>query len=83
MESHFSIGDPNHPGIQIQTENFTGTHAWTPVDLDLTTSPVTHFLLVQLRRSQSRLFENKLGGTAWISDVSLTVSNGAEPPQRK
>ncbi len=79
----FLITDPNHPGIQIQTENFTGTHAWTPVDLDLTTSPVTHFVSVQLRRSQSRLFENKLGGTAWIGDVSLTVLNGAEPPQPK
>jgi hypothetical protein len=79
----FLITDPNHRAIQMQTENFTGTHAWTPVDVDLATPPVTHFLLVQLRRSQSRLFENKLGGTAWIGYVSLTVLNGAEPPQRK
>ena len=39
---------------------------------------MTHFLMVQLRRSQSRLFENKLSGTAWIGDVSLTP-NSAKP----
>ena len=79
----FSIGDPNHGAAIVTTENFTGTHNWTPVDVDYTTAPVTHFLLIQLRRSPSRLFENKLGGTAWIGDVSLTASNGAEPPQSK
>jgi hypothetical protein len=79
----FSIGDPNHGAAIVTTENLTGTHNWTPVDVDYTTAPVTHFLLIQLRRSPSRLFENKLGGTAWIGDVSLTASNGAEPPQSK
>ena len=79
----FLITDPNHHAIQTQTANFTGMHAWTPVDLDLAIPPVTHFLLVQLRRSQSRLFENRLGGTAWIGDVSLTASNGAGPPPSK
>ena len=49
-----------------------------PVDVDYTTAPVTHFLLIQLRRSPSRLFENKLNGTAWIGDVSLTP-NSAKP----
>ena len=48
-----------------------------------TTAPVTHFLSIQLRRSPSRLFENKLGGTAWIGDVSLVASNGAGQPQAK
>src|SRR5580704_10356383 len=74
----FSIGDPNHGAAVVSTENLTGSHPWTPVDVDFATAPVTHFLLVQLRRSPSRLFENKLSGTAWIGDVSLTP-NSAKP----
>ena len=74
----FLIGDPHHGAAVVTTENLTGSHSWTPVDVDFATAPVTHFLLVQLRRSQSRLFENKLSGTAWIGNVSLTP-NSAKP----
>jgi tetratricopeptide (TPR) repeat protein len=77
----FSIGDPNHGAAVVSTENLTGSHSWMPVDVGYTTAPVTHFLLIQLRRSPSRLFENKLSGTAWIGDVSLTPSSA--PPQSK
>jgi tetratricopeptide (TPR) repeat protein len=75
----FLIGDPNHGGAVVTTENFTGTHTWTPVDVDYTTSSQTHFLVVQMRRSQSHLFENKLSGTAWIGDVALTPSSAPAP----
>jgi hypothetical protein len=67
----------------VITENLTGTRTWTPVDVDYATAPVTHFLSIQLRRSPSRLFENKLGGTVWIGDVSLAASNGAGQTQSK
>jgi hypothetical protein len=77
----FLIGDPNHGAAVVSTENFTGTHTWTPVDVDYTTSSQTHFLVVQVRRFQSHLFENKLSGTAWIGDVSLTP-NSAPPPSK-
>ena len=76
----FLISDPNHGAAVVATENFTGTHSWTPVDADYTTTPATHFMSIQVRRAPSRLFDNKLSGTAWISDVSLTPSDGAEPP---
>jgi len=79
----FSITDPNHHAVNILTENFTGSHPWTPVDVDFTTGAETHFLLVQVRRFQSRMFENKLNGTAWIGDVSLVASNAAVPPPSK
>jgi hypothetical protein len=77
----FSIGDPHHGAALLSTENLTGSHSWTPADLDYTTGPQTHFLVVQVRRSQSRMFENKLSGTAWIGDVSLTPSS-APPPSK-
>jgi len=80
----FSITDPNHgDAVNVTTENFTGSRAWTPVEADLTTGPETHFLVVRLIRIPSRLFDNKLGGTAWIADVSLLPSTAApEQPSR-
>jgi tetratricopeptide (TPR) repeat protein len=68
----FSIQDPNHNNaVSLLTENLTGSHEWTAIDADVTTSGQTHFLLVQLFRQPSRLFENKLSGTVWIADISL------------
>lgn len=74
----FSITDPNHPNaMNILTENFTGSRPWTALEADLSTGPETHFLLVRLIRDPSRLFDNKLGGTVWIADVSLVASSAA------
>ena len=68
----FSLVDPNHnDAVNALTDNFTGSHDWTALDMDVTTSRETHFLLVRLLRTGSRLFENKLSGTVWIADVSL------------
>ena len=39
----FLISDPNQGAAMLTTENLTGSHAWTPVDVDYTTSPRTHF----------------------------------------
>jgi tetratricopeptide (TPR) repeat protein len=70
---HFAISDPNHRGaVEVTTDNLTGTHPWTAADAEVTTGPDTHFLIVRLYRPPSRLFDNKLAGTAWIADVSLT-----------
>ena len=72
----FSIADPNHPRLpNVLTENFTGSHEWTAVNADITTSPDTHFLVVRLLRRPSRLFDNKLSGSVWIGDVSLVPSS--------
>jgi tetratricopeptide (TPR) repeat protein len=68
----FSIVDPNHDGaVNALSDNFTGTHPWTAAEMDVATGSTTHFLLVQLLRTGSRLFDNKLRGTVWIADVSL------------
>jgi hypothetical protein len=75
MGMRFSITDPNHlNAVHVMTENLTGSHPWTATDMDVVTGPETHFLLVQLQRYPSRLFDNKLSGTLWIADVSLIVA---------
>jgi hypothetical protein len=80
----FAITDPNHyRAVNVLTENIAGSHPWKVTDVDFTTGPETHFLLVQLRRFQSLLFENRLSGTAWIADVSLTSAIAGANPSAK
>jgi len=72
----FSIVDPHHlSDTNVLTDNLTGTNGWTEVNAEVQTGPKTHFLLVRAFRRPSRLFENKLTGTAWIADVSLIASD--------
>ena len=79
----FSIVDPNHANaVDTQSENFIGSHPWSAVEMDVTTGPETHFLLVRLLRLDSRLFDNKLRGSVWIADVSLVPEKAhGNPPQ--
>jgi hypothetical protein len=77
----FSITDPNRNGaLNVLSDNFTGSQPWTSVDADLTTGPETRFLLIRLFREPSRLFENKLDGTIWIADISLTPASAPAGP---
>lgn len=77
----FQITDPFHAGaVNVQTEDFTATRPWTPRDADLTTGPQTHFLTIRLFRAPSRMFENRLSGTAWMANLSL-VPAGAGTEQ--
>ena len=72
----FLISEPRGGGAgSLATENLTGTHPWTAVEGDITASAETHFLFVRLYRPPSRLFDNKLSGTAWVAEVSLVPAD--------
>lgn len=72
----FAISDPHGGGATtLLTENLAGSHPWTAVEGDISTGPDTRFLLVHLYRATSRLFDNKLSGSAWVADVSLIPAN--------
>lgn len=76
---HFEIFDPTRPAdIIAKTDGLTRTHLWTGVDAEVHTASDTQFLEIVLRRVSSRLFENKLSGTVWIDDVSLTSASKSE-----
>ncbi len=75
---HFEIFDPWRREIMAKTDGLNGTHLWTGVDAEIRSGPETKFLEVMLRRVPSRQFENKLGGTIWIDDVTLTPGSAAE-----
>lgn len=73
----FVIDDAIHGGIVMaQSDNLTGTHPWTSVDLKVTATPSTHFLSIELFREPSRRFDNKLSGTVWVANVSLVPAGG-------
>ena len=79
----FSVVDFNHNStVNVLSDNFTGSHPWTAVEMDVTTGADTHFLVVRLLRVGSRLFENKLSGTVWIADVSLVPAEAQGDPPR-
>jgi len=80
--ARFLIFDPHHPTVpQTLTRDLTGTHPWSLVDAELTTGPETRLLAVVLRRVPSRKFDNKLQGTVWVDDVSLTLLEPASEPK--
>jgi hypothetical protein len=69
----FEIFDPHHPSqVQQVTSEIVGTNPWTLVEADLVTGTDTHFLKIALKRIPSWKFDNKLSGTVWVDDVSLT-----------
>jgi tetratricopeptide (TPR) repeat protein len=78
----FIVYDPHHPAVpQALTADLVGTHPWSLVDAELTTGPETRLLAVVLRRFPSRKLDNKLRGTVWVDDVSLTLLEPTSKPK--
>ncbi|MFZ0462437.1 MAG: hypothetical protein WA758_03490 [Candidatus Acidiferrales bacterium] len=73
----FEILDRAYNEVNVLTPNLTGTNQWTPVRADVTTGADTKFLWIRLRRFPSKLFDNKLGGTVWVDDVTLVPKTSA------
>jgi len=57
--------------LNLETTQLTGTHAWTPVDLDFTLPGPVRLLRIEVVRQPSAKFDNKIRGYAWIDSVSL------------
>lgn len=75
----FEILDPAAHQVNLQTSALTGTNPWTAVSVQFSTGDSTHFLQLRLRRLPSRLFDNKLSGTVWVDDVTLTKAEAKNP----
>ncbi len=73
----FEILDLNDNEVSLMTPDLTGTSEWTLKQAEVVTGRNTHFLDMRLRRLPSQLFDNKLSGTVWIDDVSLTPETAA------
>jgi tetratricopeptide (TPR) repeat protein len=74
----FEIVDPKDPQhLDLLSKNETGTLPWTLEQLDFTTGPQTHLILVRLARKLSERLDNKLRGTVWIDDVNIVPAGAA------
>jgi hypothetical protein len=60
--------------MNLQTTRLTGTHDWTPMDLDFTLSGPVQLLRIEVVRQPSWKFDNKISGKVWIDGVSLVRS---------
>jgi hypothetical protein len=60
--------------LNLETTRLTGTHDWTPIDLDFTLSGPARLLRIDVVRQPSAKFDNKIGGRAWVDGVSLVKS---------
>ena len=68
----FRIFDPNNwRRLDIHTAHASGTSGWTRVEKHFTIPPGTELVEVWIVRRPSLKFDNKIGGTVWIDDVSL------------
>ncbi|MHB8753380.1 MAG: tetratricopeptide repeat protein [Candidatus Acidiferrales bacterium] len=80
---HFEIFDPQRQSqVYVLTPNMVGSTSWREVSAKITTLPETHFLEIRLHRFPSHFFDNKINGTIWIDDVTLTPGSASakKPP---
>ena len=60
----FEIVDPkDQQQLDVLTPNETGTLPWTLEQVDFTTGPQTHLIVIRLARRLSERLDNKLRGT--------------------
>ena len=76
---HFLISLMGTAQPPIILDNFFGDHAWEKQSADFTTGPDEHRILVELYRTRSLRFDNKLAGAAWVDDISIVPVGSSQP----
>ncbi len=72
MGPRFEIFDAHDASrLSVATEGVVGTVHWTPQQVEFKTGPDTRMVVVRLGRPRSRMFDNRISGTAWIDRLSL------------
>jgi len=65
--------DPESPSlVNVSSEAVTGTMGWSLITLPISVSAQTNLLEVQVIREPSLKLDNKIAGTFWLDNVSLT-----------
>lgn len=69
----FRIADAEVPArLDLRTEQLRGSSDWQHLELTFVVPVKTQLLSVQVVRSPSRKFDNKIAGTVWIDDATIT-----------
>lgn len=67
------VFDPETPArMDYRTSPITGTHDWMLLDEPVTIPSQTNLVSVEICRTPSQKFDNKIAGSAWIDQVSLS-----------
>jgi len=70
----FRIFDAENPKrLDVRTEQLTGTHEWTRIELKFLAPQEARLLQVQVVRPQSGRIDNQIRGTVWIDSVKLAA----------
>ncbi len=70
----------NPPALDLAAEELRESHPWTRQALDFQTGSETHLIVIALRRAPSEKLDNKIRGTVWVDDVTLTPAAGVVAP---
>ncbi len=69
----FRIFDPeNSSRLDARTEQFIGSTGWRRVEQTVRVPSATKLVEIQVIREPTMKFDNKVSGTAWIDNVSLS-----------
>jgi Tetratricopeptide repeat len=67
-----AVYDPlDHAALWVETPMLIGTTSWQELELTFRTGPETRIVVVQALRRPSEKFDDLIGGTMWLDDVSL------------
>jgi len=70
-----AVYDPlDRAALWAETPNLLGTNSWNEQEVHFRTGPRTRIVVVQVVRIPSTKFDNLIGGTLWIDDVTLKAS---------
>lgn len=58
-------------GFYSTSEVITGTTLWNTVSMNFSVPPDCRLVDISLRRHKSRKLNNKIGGNAWVDEISL------------
>ncbi len=68
----FHLFDPENPSrLQVTTDDVTGNTDWFLIRQNFTVPEDTHVIEIQVYRSPSQRFENRIKGTIWLDEVSI------------
>ena len=74
---YFLVQDPWNAGaVRAVTSKLLGTQPWARLSASVRTSAQTSLLQIIVRREASLKLDNKLRGTVWVDDISLTPASG-------
>jgi hypothetical protein len=62
---------PTQARLNIWTDTVTGNHDWTAVQKNFEVPSGVKVVRVEVARTPSAMFDNKIGGTAWVDGFSL------------